>query len=405
MPQFAYKAKKDDGSVVQGTVQAESERSALDSLDRMGVFPLQIESRAEDAQAAAAPVRRSSGRVRTADTALFLRQMSDLLRAGVPINRALQTLSRQTSNQQLSDTISDISKDLSAGKGLNEAMGRFPKIFPSLHVSMVKAGETGGFLEDVLLRLSTFVEKDRELRSRITSALAYPILLIIIGVSAVTFLMVFFIPRFSEIFEKLGSSLPWTTQIVMAVSFFMRDYWFLVVLGITLLVVAWMRALERDAGKRFADRLKLRLPLFGDIVKKSAVSRFTRTLGTLLKSGVPILGALSISKDAMGNRILMEDIDEASAGVKQGRSLAEILKRSRHFPLMVTDMIAVGEEAGNLDDVLINIADTYDVQVDRAVRVFVSLLEPLLLVLMAVIVGFIVISMLLPVFDISGAIK
>lgn len=405
MPQFAYKAKKDDGSVVQGTVQAESERSALDSLDRMGVFPLEIQSRSEEAPAAAATPRRVSGRVRTADTALFLRQLSDLLRAGVPINRSLQTLARQTANQQLSNTITDISKDLAAGKGLHESMARFPKIFPTLHVSMVMAGETGGFLEEVLLRLSTFIEKDRELRSRILSALAYPILLILIGTAAVTFLMVFFIPRFSEIFEKLGSSLPVTTQIVMGVSYFMRDYWFLVALGVVLLIVAWMRASETDAGRRFADRWKLRLPLFGDIVKKSAVSRFTRTLGTLLKSGVPILGALSISKEAMGNRILMEDIDEASAGVKQGRSLAEILRRSRHFPVMVTDMIGVGEEAGNLDDVLINIADTYDVQVDRAVRIFVSLLEPLLLVFMALIVGFIVISMLLPVFDISGAIK
>jgi type II secretion system protein F len=406
MPQFTYRAKKDDGSVVSGTLQAESERSALDSLGRMGVFPLEIASRDEAEGARPAPaLRRVRRRLKPADVALFTRQLADLLKAGVPINRALRTLSVQTSNLVLSETIQEIEKSISAGSTLHEALSKFPATFSSLYVSMVRAGETGGFLEDVLHRLALFIEKDQELRSRVASALAYPVLLLVIGTFAVAFLMVFFIPRFSEIFRKMGDNLPVPTQVVMGVSYFFRDYWILVFLGVLLLGVAWTQVAATVRGRRFADRLKLKVPLFGDIVRKNAVSRFTRTLGTLLKSGVPILGALAISREAMGNAVLMDDIDEASAGVKQGRSLADILRKSRYFPVIVVDMIAVGEEGGNLDEVLVNVADSFDVQVERAVRVFVTLFEPALLLFMAALVGFIVISMLLPVFSLSSMIK
>jgi type II secretion system protein F len=405
MPQYAYKAKKDDGSLVTGTLQAESERSALDSLGRMGVFPLEIASRDDRAGAPAAGPRQVARRLKSADVALFTRQLADLLKAGVPLNRALGTLQRQSSNLNLSRMVEEIGKQVAAGASLHEALARFPKTFSSLYVSMVKAGETGGFLEDVLHRLSVFIEKDQELRSRVSSALAYPILLIVIGSFAVAFLMVFFIPRFSEIFAKMGDNLPLPTQIVMGVSYFMRDQWVLVFLGVVVLMVVWSRLAATLTGRRFVDRLKIRLPLFGDIVKKNAVSRFARTLGTLLKSGVPILSGLSISKEAMANAVLMDDVDEASAGVKQGRGLAEILRKSRYFPPMVVDMIAVGEEGGNLDEVLVSVADSYDLQVERAIRVFITLFEPALLVLMASLVGFIVISMLLPVFTMSSMIK
>src|SRR6185503_4967036 len=380
MPQFTYKAKKEDGSLVTGTLQADSARSALDSLGRMGVFPLEIESRSEDKPGTVrrTTVRQSHGTVKAGDIAIFTRQLADLMKAGVPLNRALHTLAAQTTNLTLSETISEIEKQVSGGTTLHEALGRFPKIFSGLYLSMVRAGETGGFLEDVLHRLALFIEKDQELRSRISSSMAYPILLIVIGTFAIAFLMVFFIPRFSEIFRKMGDTLPVTTQMVMAVSYFFRDYWMFAAVGLVVLMLAWKRVLASRAGRRVVDKVKGRIPLFGDIVKKNAVSRFTRTLGTLLKSGVAILSALDISKEAMANVVLMEDVDEASAGVKQGKGLAEILRSSRYFPAMVTDMIAVGEEGGNLDEVLINVAESYDVQVERAVRVFVSLFEPAL---------------------------
>ncbi|HXG62036.1 MAG TPA: type II secretion system F family protein [Planctomycetota bacterium] len=405
MPQFTYKAKKEDGSIVTGILQAESERGALDSLGRMGVFPLELSSRDETEAAPAPAARRGRRRARRADVALFTRQLGDLLKAGVPLNRALRTLAAQTSNQELSGVVAEIEKAVSAGSSLHEALGRFPRLFPPLYASMVRAGETGGFLEDALRRLASFLEKDEELRSRIASALAYPALLIVIGTFAVGFLMVFFIPRFSEIFAKLGDDLPVPTRIVMAASSFVRDGWPFLLGGLAVAMVLGRRAGETRRGRRVLDRLRLRAPLFGEVVRKSAVARFARTLGTLLKSGVPILEALSISKEALGNAILRDDVDEAAAGVRQGRSLAEILRRTRSFPPMVTDMIAVGEESGNLDEVLLQVADSYDAQVDRAVRVFVALFEPALLVLMAALVGFVVISMLLPVFSLSSMIR
>lgn len=401
MPQFTYKAKKEDGSIVTGVVQAESERGALDSLGRMGVFPLELSSRREE-QAAARRVRR---RARAGDVALFTRQLGDLLKAGVPVNRALRTLTEQTSTQEFSDIVAELEKAVSSGSSLHEALGKFPRLFPPLYTSMVRAGEAGGFLEDALRRLASFLEKDQELRSRIASALAYPALLVVIGTFAVGFLMVFFIPRFSEIFRKLGDDLPVPTQIVMATSSFLRDGWPFLLGGLAFAMLLGRRAARTRRGRRILDRLRLRVPLFGDVVRKSAVARFARTLGTLLKSGVPILEALSISKEALGNEVLRDDVDEAAAGVRQGRSLAEILRRSRSYPPMVTDMIAVGEETGNLDEVLIQVADSYDTQVDRSVRVFVALFEPALLVLMAGLVGFVVISMLLPVFSLSSMIR
>jgi type II secretion system protein F len=406
MPLFAYKAKKDDGSTVEGMLQAETERSALDALGRQGVFPLQI---AESGGAAARPseargLRRVRRRIKPEDVGLFTQQLGDLLKAGVPINRALGTLERQTSNTSFSELIADLGKEVSAGKPLHETLGRYPRYFPPLYTSMVKAGETGGFLEDVLHRLASFIDKDSDLRSRIKAALAYPVLLIILGTAAIAFLMIFFIPRFSEIFAKLGSNLPWSTRVVMAVSYFFRDYWMIPVALVVLFPVLWSRITATFAGRQTVDRLKLAAPVYGEITRKSAIARFTRTLGTLLKSGVPILSGLAIAKEAMANAVLMRDIEEAAAGVKQGRSLAEIMRKSRGFPAMVVDMIAVGEESGNLDEVLVNLADSYDNQVDRSVKVFISLFEPALLVVMASIVGFVVISMLLPVFTLSSMI-
>jgi len=406
MPLFAYKAKKDDGSTVEGMLQAETERSALDALGRQGVFPLQInESGGKSTRAQEAPgARKSRRRIRIDDVGLFTQQLGDLLKAGLPINRALTTLGAQTSNATLSDLVGDLQKEVSAGKPLHEALARHPKVFSPLYTSMVKAGETGGFLEEVLQRLAAFIEKDSDLRSRIKAALAYPALLILLGTGAIGFLMVFFIPRFSEIFKNMGSNLPGSTQIVMSVSYFFRDYWMIPLAAVVLLPVVWTRLTSTFTGRLTVDRLKLAAPVYGDVARKSAIARFTRTLGTLLKSGVPILSGLAIAKEAMGNTVLMRDIDEAAAGVKQGRSLADILRRSRGFPAMVSDMIAIGEESGNLDGVLVNVANSYDNQVDRSVKVFISLFEPALLVVMAAIVGFVVISMLLPVFTLSSMI-
>ncbi len=407
MPVFTYKAKKSDGAPVTGTLQAESERAAVDVLFRQGVFPMEIRNRGENERAVVAggePKRRRRRATRE-DVAIFTRQLADLLRAGVALHRALLTLHRQTSNLGLSEVIDQIADDVRGGKPLFESMEKHPKIFSALHVNMIRAGETGGFLQDVLLRIAKFIEKDNELRARVRAALAYPILLLIIGAGSVGFLLTFFIPRFSTIFHDLGGNLPVTTQIVISVGDFMENYWILPFAALLFFILMFKRIGETRAGRQAIDRIRINIPFFGDVVRKNGIARFTRTLGTMLKSGVPILTALQISREAIGNSVLMSEIDEAAEGIRQGRSLGEMLGRSRRFPPMVVDMVSVGEESGNLADVLVNIAESYDVQVDRAVRVFISLFEPALLLVMAAIVGFIVISMLLPVFTLSSMIR
>ena len=317
MPQFSYKAKSEDGSIISGVLQAETEKNAIDSLGRMGMFPMEVSVEGKSLSESAP--KRISRKVRKSDIALFTRQLGDLLKAGVSIDRALVTLREQTSNQQLCDVLGNVHKEVLAGKPFHEAFAKHPTIFGTLYVSMVKAGETGGFLEEVLHRLAGFIEKDEELKSRIRAALAYPTLLMTIGFLAITFLMVFFIPRFSEIFDKMGGNLPLPTQIVMAISYFLKDYWFAFLAGILAFIAGVKRFTETDQGRAWIDRALLQVPLFGDIVRKNAISRFTRTLGTLLRSGVPILSALQIAKEAMVNVVLMADIDEAMQRVLADR--------------------------------------------------------------------------------------
>src|SRR5688572_27783607 len=254
MPLFAYKAKKDDGSTVEGMLQADTERGALDALGRQGVFPLEIEesgaARKAEVRTAA---RKSRRRIKVEDVGLFTQQLGDLLKAGVPINRALGTLQAQTSNAAFSELIAELSKEIASGKPLHETLARHPKHFPALYTSMVRAGETGGFLEDVLHRLALFIDKDSDLRSRLKAALAYPALLIVMGTGAIAFLMIFLIPKFSEIFSKLGSELPWNTKVIMSVSYFMRDYWMIPVSLIVLLPFVWARITSTFAGRHTVD--------------------------------------------------------------------------------------------------------------------------------------------------------
>jgi type II secretory pathway component PulF len=425
MPTYAYKAKNGSGTIVTGTVVADTEQAAVSSLDRMQLFPLSLETRTErvegpppaagpaapaaDRATAAAdrgarpPVRRR--RIRIADTAVFSRQLADLLRAGVNLNRALGTLGRQTANASLAGVIESVRTDVAGGLSLADALAKHPEAFPPLYVSMVRAGEAGGFLEDVLHRAAVFAERELELRGRVTGALIYPALLVTVASGAIGFFVFYFIPRFTEIFKDLGGQLPMLTQVMIGISDAGVTYWWAFLGGAGAAALLLRQALRTPRGRFVFDRVKLRAPLLGDVVTKTAVARFTRTLGTLLKSGVPILTSIDIAREALGNEVLKLDAVEAAAAVKEGRSLAEPLGKSPYFPPVVVDMIAVGEEGGNLDEVLAHVAESYEREVDRAVRVFVSLLEPALLVVMAAVVGLIVVSMLLPIYSLQGSMK
>lgn len=402
MPAFTYRAKDGQGRVVTGSMIAESEREVLFSLDRQGLFPLELEGLQETVRTEA---KKSGRRIRAHEVITFTRELADLLKAGVALDRALTVIAQNTPNQRMVEVIEDIQKEVSRGQPLHQALSRHGRMFPDFFCSMVKAGEAGGFLEDVLVRISNFAEKDEELRSRIRASLAYPILLSVIGLAAVVFLMVFFIPRFSMVFAQFGATLPVMTQIVIGFSAYTKKY-ILLILAVALGAAVGVRQyVATPAGRELADGLKLRLPVVGTLLKKRGIARFTRTFGTLLKSGVPIVEALHIAKEAMGNVHLMRDIDEVAVGIRRGDKVGQLLGRSRFIPAIVSSMVTVGEESGNLDEVLVGIADSYDAQVDRAVKVLVSLFEPMLLVFMAAVVGFIVVSMLLPVFTLSTIVK
>lgn len=409
MPLFNYTAKKPGGELVSGTLTADSRRGALDAISRLGHFPLEIQEKdiARGSALMTAPTMPTwaSKKVRADEVTVFTRQLADMIRAGVPINRALATLGKQAGKASMTDVIEQLRKDVSAGQSLHDALGAHPQAFDSLYVSVVRAGETGGFLDDSLRRIAVFRERDADLLSRVKTALAYPTLLLIVGVGAVAFLLTFFIPKFATIFESFKADLPATTQVVVAMGTFMRHWWWLVLGGLIFAIAALSAFLKTPAGRLAIDRLKTRLPVFGRITRYRMVSRFCHTLGALLKSGVPIVEGLKISKDALGNVADAPRLDEVVSGVRQGKSLATLLSGTGLFPEMACDMIAVGEETATLDEVLVTIAESADGEVDRRMRIFVALFEPAMLFVMAAIVGFIVISMLLPVFTISGAVK
>jgi general secretion pathway protein F/type IV pilus assembly protein PilC len=411
MPTFAYRAKRGGGELLAGTLQAETRRGALEAIHQMGAFPLEVvqqgsgNGHAPPAAAARAAALPWVGRVGRGDVTLMTRQLADLLKAGVPINRALGTLQRQTTKPAMSRLIGELQKDVSAGRPLHEALGAYERAYPPLYRSMVRAGETGGFLDESLRRIAGFYEREEEIRSRILTALAYPALLLVLGSVSVIVLLVFFIPKFKPIFESFRAELPPTTLLLMKLGAFMEAYW-VPVLGGLALAVAGLAAFRRAAyGRVFLDRHKLRVPVYGRIVLSTMVSRFTRTLGALIQSGVPIVEGLRIAQAALGNAACAPAIDEVVAGVRQGRPLSDELRRTGFFPPMAADMVAVGEETGTLDEVLVTLSESLDREVDRRVRVFVSLFEPCLLIVMASIVAFIVVSMLLPVFTLSGAVK
>ncbi|MCI0343629.1 MAG: type II secretion system F family protein [Planctomycetales bacterium] len=401
MQTFSYIARRAaSGERVEGQLSADTERAALEALDRMELLPVEVAPAAGGAVGAGGRRRVSRG-----ELTLVFRQLADLLRVGVPITRALQTLGGEGKRGEVGRLLDEIRADVTGGKPLSEAMARHPRAFDPLAIGIVRAGEAGGFLDEALSRISTFRERDEALRSRIRAALTYPAFLCVLGVGVVTYLMVFFIPRFTQIFKDMGKGLPGPTKVLIGVSDALATHGLLILAGLVVGGFLAGRALRTDAGRAWRDRTLLRVPGLGPMLRKTALSRFCRVLGTLLKSGVPILDALAIARDAVGNAVVAGAVEKATEGVREGRPLAGPLAASPVFPRTLVDMVEVGEEAGNLEIVLVDAAEVYDGEVDRAVKVFLSLLEPVLLVLMGALVGFIVIAMLLPIFTLNAAIK
>lgn len=401
MARFTYRAKRGPKEEVSGSIEAENKNVALHRLTSMGYFPIAIEQ--EDIEQSILrknPFLRFR-KVSIRDLSVFTRQLSDLLEAGLPLVRALTVLQKQTENRFLQSVISDLRDFVQDGNPLSASLGKHPRIFSSLYVSMVRSGETGGSLENVLLRLAEFQESQEELNTTVRQAMAYPALMAIVGTVTIFVLITFVIPKIVSMFQDLNQTLPLPTVILLNISYFIRDFWWILAGGCFLIYFAFVRITKTHEGKLIIDRLKLTLPLMGQLTLRAEIARFARTLSTLLNNGVPILEALSVVINIMENETLKEDTRLAQREVREGSNLAGGLSKGSYFPIFVNNMIAVGEESGALEKALLKVAISYEREVDKAVKVMTSLLEPFMILTMGLIIGFIVIAMLLPIFEIS----
>jgi general secretion pathway protein F/type IV pilus assembly protein PilC len=399
VPEFTFEAMSNAGARSQGNLVASTEREALSMLDARGLFPLRI--------APAKTTRKGGRRVRSRNLAAFYAQLADLLHSGVPLLRCLDILERQSSQPALAEVLREVRARVADGMTLANAMGQHPRAFDELAVSMVRAGQEGGFLEDVLRRIADFSEQQEDLKAKVLGALAYPIFLASAGFIILNILIIFFVPKFEPIFKRLQDKgeLPTLTIGLIGFSHFVQAWGWAVVVVAVGLVVLYRRWAATPKGRMIVDRFRLRIPIAGKIYLAFALSRFTRILGTLLHNGIPILHALRISKDSTGNKVIAQAIEKSADNITAGDALAAPLAASHYFPRDVVEMIAVGEESNNLDKVLIDVANGLEKRTSRQLDLLVRLLEPIMLLVMAGVVLVVVAGLLLPVFKMSIAVQ
>lgn len=413
MPVYAYTAINKEGKSLKGEVEAPDQVKAITIIKEKGSFPTSV----KEAAAGSSP-RRLSGssggaalketkpfnfgtlfvnkRVGEKHLVNFMQQFSTLIAAGLPVVRSLNILKSQTGHKFLKKVIDDMNDAILAGGSFSDAMQKFPAVFPRLSIDLIKAGETSGAFDVVLARLAGFMEKNRRIKQKVVGALIYPSVVISISMAVVVFLIIFAVPKFTILFKDLNVALPGPTLFLLALSRFAKSYWYIAILGIVGTVVILNRLSKIERVKYYMDAVKLKLPIFGILFQKIAISRFSRTLGVLLSSGVPILSALMAAKEVCGNIVLSGVVSKAYDDIREGELIAQSFSRGNVFPPLFVNMVSVGEESGHLDKSLSRISDIYDDDVDMMVSSLASLLEPILIITLALIVGFIVVSMFLP---------
>lgn len=403
MPVFAYKALDQSGRSVEGLKEADSPRTLRTALRRDGLFLTDVTG--ETQSRAASPevnVRRwVGGRVKADDVAVATRQLAVLVNAGIPLVEALTALVEQVEHERLKRVLSAVKQRVNEGSSLAEALAQHPKAFSSLYVNMIRAGESSGALDVVLFRLADFTESQARLKAKVLGTLTYPAAMMIIGAVIMGILFTVVIPKITKVFEDTKVVLPWTTRFLIGFSTFVHDWWWALGLLVAAAVSAFLRWRRTPAGRARWDVWVLDAPIFGPLVRQVAVARFSRTLATLLKSGVPLLTAMDIVRNIVGNTRLAAVIEEARESIKEGESIAAPLKRSGEFPPLVYHMIAIGEKSGELEEMLGNVANAYDSQVETKIAALTSLLEPVMIVVMGVAVAFIVFSILMPILQIN----
>ncbi len=403
MATFVYKAIDTQGRQVADKLVASDRASAIEELFGRSLSPISV-VRQDDRHTEGLTAR--VGRVSKSEVEAFTRQLANLLAAGVPLSRALSILSRETSRPAAARLWATVHDQVAGGSPLADAFAHHPKVFSPVYVAMVRAGETGGFLDVVLEQIATFRSREQDLKGKVTSALIYPMVLTVLATGILTFLLTYFIPRFSVMFSEFGGSLPALTKAIVRVSDMVVRYWFVLVLVVALVVFGIQRALAREEGRRILERLMLRSPLFGRAVSRFALVRFCRMLGTLIEAGVPLVAALRVAKEAIGNQVLADTVDGAINDVQRGTALARSLESCRVlFPASVIEMVSVAEESGRLDKELTRLAAAYEQELDRHLKMLVALVEPALLFIMAALVGTIVIGMILPIFNMQELIR
>lgn len=403
MAVYQYKGLNTAGKSVKGIRNAESVRSLQGILRKEGIFPTEISQQKDQESRASREIdlKRLTARVSTRELSVITRQLATLLAAGVTLVESLSAMVEQTENEKLKLVLSQVKQRVNEGSSLADAMAQHPKVFPDLYCNMVRAGESSGALDVVLVRLADFTENQAKLRSKIIGTLSYPAIMIVIGMAILTILMVVVIPKITKIFEDRKASLPLPTKILLGMANFFRDYWWLILIVLVIAIVVLVQYIKTDKGRVKWDRFLLELPIVGHILRMLSIARFSKTLSTLLKSGVPLLNAMNIVRNIVNNQVLAKAIDDARASIKEGESIAAPLKRSGEFPPLVTHMIAVGERSGQLEEMLNHVANNYQDQAENRIDALTTLLEPLMIVFMGGAVGFMVVSILLPIMQLN----
>lgn len=400
MPVYKWEGKTLRGAIKRGELEAVSEGALRIQLRQQNIIPTRVISKGKEIK-----LQLSIGAQRVSEkvVGVFTRQLATMIDAGLPLVQSLDILAMQQENKKFQETLKQVKDEVEAGSTFAAALARHPKLFSELYVNLVVAGEEGGILDNILLRLSTYIEKAVALKKKVKSALVYPSVIVGVAVIVVAILMIVVIPVFEKMFLSAGQSLPLLTQIVVAISKFMKQNVWAFGLGLVILIFVLRRYRKTEGGKRTTDSILLKLPVFGMLLRKIAIARFSRTLGTLVSSGVPILDSLNIVAKTAGNRIVEDAIQKARSSISEGETIAEPLNKSDVFPPMVIQMISVGESTGSLDTMLSKIADFYEEEVDNTVATLTSLLEPFLMIFLGATIGTIVVAMYLPIFQMASA--
>jgi type IV pilus assembly protein PilC len=401
MPAFTYTARALNGDLKTATIEAPNRDEVVAQLRKQRLNVVKI----DEAKQAANATKKKPGKISMRDIVIFTRQFSTMINAGLPLVQALDILAKQSENKALKEVTLAVVFDVESGHTVADALRKHPKAFTELYVNMVAAGEAGGILDTILMRLATFMEKNDALVRKVKGAMIYPGVIMSVAAIAIVVLLIFVIPTFEKMFASVGLALPLPTRVVIGMSQFLQHYWWALIVGIVVAIQAYKKYYATPDGKLTIDRLMLKAPVLGDVLRKSSVSRFTRTLGTLIGSGVSILDGLEITAKTSGNRVIQDAIMESRASIAGGETISAPLQKSAVFPPMVISMIAVGEQTGGLDEMLSKIADFYDEEVDAAVSGLLAMMEPLMIVFLGVVVGGMVVAMYLPIFDMINAVQ